>query len=211
MELKSLSLFGPKIRPIIAISFTTLISVLLICQRGKGYIGPFRNGIMEYPGTASFFKQLIASLLGVLWVYIAGSIFNLTTRLRLASDRKPRLQTLNLWAALGVQRIDFSLPTYYLAITAFMILIGHSISALWGGAIAPLPATANVANNMSIAVPVFNEIPPWMAHEFPVQDNPSSFRDTDDICQTNNGLSGYVPTCPVPGELPTYITLLERS
>ena len=200
MKLKNLSLFGSKIRPIIAIMFTTIISALLIAQSEKSYRGSFRNAIMRYPGTASFFKQLVASLLGALWVYVAGSIFNLTTRLRLVSDRKPKLQTLNLWTALGVQRIDFSLPMYYMAITTTVLLAGHGIGALWGGAIAPLPAIANVSNNMSVAVPVFNGIPPWMAHEFPVQANPSRFDDSVTVCTTNNGLSGFVPTCPVPGK-----------
>ena len=71
-----------KIRPIIAIIFTTFISVVLIVGHDIKYIGRFRDAVLGSPGAASFVKQLLASLLGILWVYVASSVFSFTTRLR---------------------------------------------------------------------------------------------------------------------------------
>ena len=104
-----------KIRPMIALLFITSLSVLLVWQRTQTSIGAFRDAVMDNPGTTSCIKQLIAFLLGALWIYVAGSIFNLTTRLRLAGDRKPTLLTLNIWVALGLQRIRLQ-PPYLLYI-----------------------------------------------------------------------------------------------
>ena len=188
---------APKIRPIVAILFTTLISVLLVWQRGQTSIGSLRNAVMKSPGTTSFIKQLIASLLGAIWVYVAGSIFNLTTRLRLGGDRTPTLQTLNVWVALGLQRIDFTLPFYYTALTTMVLLAGHSIGAVWGGAISPFPTTVDVPWPQ-MSVPVFNENPPWMRKEFSSQ-TPVGFDNGEGTCKTDNGHSGFIPTCPVPG------------
>lgn len=78
---------APKIRPIFAILFTTLFSALLIWQRDVKSIGTFRDLVMDNPGTSSFIKQMIAGVLGTLWIYATGSIFNLTTRLRLTDSK----------------------------------------------------------------------------------------------------------------------------
>ena len=199
-----------KIRPIIAILFTSLTSIFLIVEHEQKFVGSFRDLVMQNPGTSSFVKQLVASLLGTLWVYVAGSIFNLTTRLRFASDRKPKLQTLNLWAALGVQRIDFNLPVFYLFITTVVLLAGHGIGAVWGGAIAPITTTLNFCNNISVPVPVFIERPPWMTQEFPEIGDPGKFDDSVATCRTSNGQSGFVPTCPVPSKYCT-LSLIRYS
>ncbi|MCJ1374577.1 hypothetical protein MMC20_005809 [Loxospora ochrophaea] len=186
-----------KIGPIIAILFTTLISVLLVWQRSQTSIGKFRNTVLNNPGTTSFLKQLVAGLLGALWVYVAGSVFNLTTRLRLEGDRTPTLQTLNVWVALGVQRIDFTLPVYYTVLTTIVLLAGHSIGALWAGAISPFPTTSDISWT-GMSVPIFNENPPSMAAEFASQAL-GGYNDGEQNCLTDNGKSGFIPTCPVPG------------
>ena len=187
-----------KIGPIIAILFTTLISVLLVWQRSQTSIGKFRNTVLNNPGTTSFLKQLVAGLLGALWVYVAGSVFNLTTRLRLEGDRTPTLQTLNVWVALGVQRIDFTLPVYYTVLTTIVLLAGHSIGALWAGAISPFPTTSDISWT-GMSVPIFNENPPSMAAEFASQAL-GGYNDGEQNCLTDNGKSGFIPTCPVPGK-----------
>ena len=205
---------APKIRPIIAILFTTLISSLLLWLHGQPSTGHFRTVILTYPATISFVKQLIASLLGAFWVYVVSSIFNLTTRLRLVSDQEVTLQTLNVWVALGLQRIDFTLPFYYTAVTVIVVLVGHGIGAVWAGAISPLPTIVQL-ESCTIFTPDFTGREPWSGIESSSQTHNSS-KDGDDGCRTWNGVDGFIPTCPVPGTLecqlkpsfPTELTLV---
>ena len=166
---------------------------------------------MSDPATAAFTKQIIAGLLGAIWLYAAGSIFNLTTRLRLASpDRTPSLQALNVWAAVGSQRVDFSLPVNYLILTLGVVLAGHAIGSIWGGAIAPVSLPAQLLDDGSVLVPIFT--PPWLTDQFPYEGNDKDFDDSiGQQCQTYNAQSGFIPTCPVPGNRTLLILLWQLA
>ena len=192
---------APKFRPFVALLFTTLMSVLLIWQRDIRSIGTFHDRVTSDPATAAFVKQIIAGLLGAIWLFAAGSIFNLTTRLRLASSERTRsLQALNVWVAVGSQRVDFSLPVHYLMLTLIVVLAGHAIGSLWGGAIAPVSLPADFPNDDSILVPLFS--PPWFTQQFPDDGDDKDFDDSKGVqCETYNAHYGFIPTCPVPGDL----------
>ena len=192
---------APKVRPFLALLFTTLMSVLLVWQRGVRSTGTFHNAVTSAPATAAFVKQIVAGLLGAIWLYAAGSIFNLTTRLRLASPgRTPSLQALNIWAAVGSQRVDFSLPVNYLMLTLAVVLAGHAIGSIWGGAIAPVSLPAQFLDDDNLLVPLFT--PPWFTDQFPDDGDDTGFDDSiGKQCRIYNAQSGFIPTCPVPGNL----------
>ena len=206
MTLNYTSNFGEnalKIRPVFAILFTTLVSSLLIWQRNVRSIGQFHDAVLASPATTSFLKQIIASLLGALWIYVAGAIFNLTTRLRLASvDRTSSLQTLNLWVALGSQRIDSSLPVHYMVLTLGVILAGNAIGSIWGGAITPILSSATYTYSNAdnpFLIPLFNQ--PWFTQQYKYPGTDLDFNDNvKQQCETSNGDYGFVPKCPVPGK-----------
>lgn len=202
---------APKVRPFLALLFTTLLSVLLVWQRGVRSIGTFHDAVMADPATAAFVKQIVAGLLGAIWLYAAGSIFNLTTRLRLASpNRTPSLQALNIWAAVGSQRVDFSLPVNYLMLTLAVVLVGHAIGSLWGGAIAPVSLPAQFLDDDNLLVPLFT--PPWFTNQFPHEGDDKDFDDTiGEQCRPYNAQSGFIPTCPVPGDLKSLILLWQLA
>ena len=188
-----------KILPIIAILFTTLISILLIWQRDVRAVGTFRDAVLSNPGTTGFVKQIVAGLLGFLWIYVAGAVFNLATRLRLASpERTPMLRSLNVWVACGTQRVDLSLPILYMGLTAAVVLAGQAIGSVWGGAITPVLSPKLLCGSENVTSPVFNS--PWSPYLFPNHVDAVYFNDSTSICQTSNKLVGFIPTCPVPGE-----------
>ena len=188
-----------KILPIVAILFTTLISILLIWQRDKRAVGTFRDAVLSNPGTTGFVKQIVAGLLGFLWIYVAGAVFNLATRLRLANpERTPTLRSLNVWVACGTQRVDLSLPIFYMGLTAAVVLAGQAIGSVWGGAITPVLSTKLLRGSEHVISPVFSS--PWFTTQFPNQGDAGVFDDSTSVCQTSNKLVGFIPTCPVPGE-----------
>lgn len=186
-----------KVLPIVAILFTTLVSILLIWQRDVRAVGTFRDAVLSNPGTTGFVKQIIAGLLGFLWIYVAGAVFNLTTRLRLASpERTPTLRSLNVWVACGIQRVDLSLPILYMGLTAAVVLAGQAIGSVWGGAITPVLSPKLLNGSDNITSPLFNA--PWFTTQFVGQEDSGGVDDV--ICMTSNKLVGYIPACPVPGE-----------
>ena len=188
-----------KILPIVAILFTTLISILLIWQRDVRAVGTFRDAVLSNPGTTGFVKQIVAGLLGFLWIYVAGAEFNLATRLRLANpERTPTLRSLNVWVACGTQRVDLSLPILYMGLTAAVVLAGQAIGSVWGGAITPVLSTKLLFGSEYVISPVFNS--PWWTTQFAHQGDAGVFDDSTSVCQTSNKLVGFIPTCPVPGE-----------
>ena len=191
---------GPKFRPFVALLFTTLMSILLIWQRKFRSTGKIHDAVTSDPATAAFVKQIIAGLFGAMWLYAAGSFFNLTTRLRLSSpERTPSLQALNVWTAAGSQRVDFSLPVHYLALTLTVVLAGHAIGSVWGGAIAPISLPADFPDDDCITVPLFSS--PWFTQQFPHDGDDINFNDSRETqCETYSGEFGFIPTCPVPGD-----------
>ena len=193
----STSPFLSKILPIVAILFTTLISILLIWQRDVRAVGTFRDAVLSNPGTTGFVRQIIAGFLGFLWIYVAGAVFNLTTRLRLASpERTPTLRSLNVWVACGIQRVDLSLPILYIGLTAAFVLAGQAIGSVWAGAITPVLSPKLLNGTDNITSPVFHS--PWFTSQFTDQGDAEGVDDT--ICQTSNKLAGFIPACPVPGK-----------
>ncbi|KAM0801212.1 hypothetical protein BDR22DRAFT_196650 [Usnea florida] len=192
----STSPFLSKILPIVAILFTTLISILLIWQRDVRAVGTFRDAVLSNPGTTGFVRQIIAGFLGFLWIYVAGAVFNLTTRLRLASpERTPTLRSLNVWVACGIQRVDLSLPILYIGLTAAFVLAGQAIGSVWAGAITPVLSPKSLNGTDNITSPVFHS--PWFTSQFADQGDAEGVDDT--VCQTSNKLAGFIPACPVPG------------
>ena len=186
-----------KILPIVAILFTTLISILLIWQRDVRAVGTFRDAVLSNPGTTGFVRQIIAGLLGFLWIYVAGAVFNLTTRLRLASPgRIPTLRSLNVWVACGIQRVDLSLPVFYMGLTAAVVLAGQAIGSIWGGAITPVLSPRLLHGTDNITSPVFRS--PWFTAQFEGQGGAGNAEGG--TCQTSNKIAGFIPACPVPGE-----------
>ena len=186
--------------PFVAILFTTLVSILLIWQRDVRAVGTFRDAVLSNPGTTGFVKQIIASLLGFLWIYVAGAVFNLATRLQLANpERTPTLRSLNVWVACGTQRVDLSLPIFYMGLTAAVVLAGQAIGSVWGGAITPVLSPKLLRGSENITSPVF--VSPWFTTQFAHQGDAGDFDDdSTSVCQTSNKLVGFIPTCPVPGE-----------
>ena len=188
-----------KVLPIVAILFTTLISILLIGQRDVRAVGTFHDAVLSNPGTTGFVKQIVAGLLGFLWIYVAGAVFNLATRLRLASpERTPTLRSLNVWVACGTQRVDLSLPILYMGLTAAVVLAGQAIGSVWGGAITPVLSPKLLCGSEHVISPVFNSS--WFTTQFTHQGDAGDFDDSTSVCQTSNKLVGFIPTCPVPGE-----------
>ena len=190
------------ISPLLAITSTTLLSALLFWIKDLRSIGPFYDFCMSNSSTVSFFKQIIAGLLSALWIYVIVTLFNYTTRVRFASnERRPTLHTLNLWAALSVQRVDFSLRLPYLLLTVVVILAAHTVGSLWAGAIAVIPAKFTYENNTVIAVPNYPSDPLWSSIEFPMKNSPTDFNDDlSETCQERTGEFGYITSCPVPSE-----------
>ena len=187
-----------KILPIVATLVTTLISILLIWQRDVRAVGTFRDAVLSNPGTTGFVKQIVAGLLGFLWIYVAGAVFNLATRLRLASpERIPTLRSLNVCVACGTQRVDLSLPILYMGLTAAVVLAGQAIGSLWGGAITPVPSIKLLCCSDHVVSPGFNY--PWFTGQFTHQGDAGEFDDSTSVCLTSNKLVGFIPTCPVPG------------
>ena len=74
---------------------------------------------------------MIAGLLGAIELCAAGSIPNLTTRIRFAnSERKLSLHVVNIWAAAGSQRVDFSLPVDYFTLTPNVVSVEHATASI---------------------------------------------------------------------------------
>ena len=183
-------------RPMLTILFTTVVSALLLWQQNWSSAGFLQSAVIQTPGTVSFITQLVASLLGASWTFVLCSIFNLTTRLQMVDGQEPTLQTLNVWAAIGSQRIDFTLPIHYTALTLVVLLTGHGVGAIWGPAISPFQTTADLLLT-NLSIPIFNENPIWMAKGFTNQT--IVLNDIAGICQTDNTLLAPIPKCPVPG------------
>ena len=99
---------------------------------------------------------------------------------------------------MGSQRVDFSLPVHYSTLTLTVVLAGHAIGSIWGGAIAPISLPTNLSGVDSLGVPRFT--PPWFTQQFPDDGDDANFNDNvGDQCQTYNGIYGFIPACPVPG------------
>ena len=192
---------APKIGPWLALLVTTLLSLLLVGLQKQSSVGKFRDAVLDNPGTASFVRQLVASILGTLWIYSGATFFNLTTRQSLATGRRtPTLHSLNVWAALGSGRFDLSLSPGFLGLSSVIIIACHAIGSLWGGAIAPIPSAKSWDDRYAI-VPLYESDPSWAVKEFPQFASTNRFDvNKARVCQPSTGEQGFIPTCPVPGE-----------
>jgi hypothetical protein len=105
--------------------------------------------------STSLIVQILSSILGLTQIYVATSLFNLATRIRLFKS-STTLGNLYLWTALSEHKADLSLPWKGFILSAVLLAISQGPGALWAGALIPILTTVT-RNGGFIQTPIFHK------------------------------------------------------
>jgi len=188
-------LFGGRTGPLYVILFTTAISITLIGTRGCRNKGSFLQFVESDRASISLVVQVVSSVLGLMQIYVATSLFNFATRIWI-SQRSVSLGNLNLWMALSGPKADLDLPWAGCIVAAIFAALAQAPGALWAGALTPVLTSVSVDGGL-INTPTFTASTRniWDS-EFELKDN-DVWNYVTNCTSSNDGL-GLVSSCPVP-------------
>ena len=192
----------PKILPITALLITILVTILLIWQWDKTYVGRFNRWVRDNQGSTNVIQQAIGSILGALWVYIAATVFKLRHKAatcRTDSNHAPgKHQSLG-----GTEREAYRIQSPYTENDTHSSSHAHTI-CFWKrlGWCNWTVLTDTVRPAGSIFISTFDDAGYVMNEEFK-----RSPPDTPYVSNSlNNGtyerdtkVGGFYTSCPVPG------------
>jgi hypothetical protein len=184
-----------RLLPLIVLAFTSIISVILICTRNYRNIGGFFNVVENDRASTALVVQVLSSVLGLMQIFVATSIFNFTTRIWV-TEHPITLGILNLWTAIQAPKADLSLSIrgYLLAIA--ILAASQGPGALWAGALTPVLTTVTREGGI-IPVPAFTE------STMDVWNNQFGRSGVDVLnnqtyCNSTDTELGFISNCPVP-------------
>ncbi|KAE8448319.1 hypothetical protein EG329_009563 [Mollisiaceae sp. DMI_Dod_QoI] len=168
---------------------TSVISFVLIAGlRGHWTItGSGATTINNNPSTFSAIRQIIASLLGAVYMYTICMIINWTSRVVVARQAVT-LDRLDFWNAICSSRIDWTLRGTKIPLVLLFLITTRIPAAFWAGALAPTMTKADLKrHNMTTSVPRYT---PQSLDAFSPQ---SLFNITDPMISTPLGIFSFSP------------------
>ena len=168
---------------------TTLINLALIAgQKGHWTItGGSARTINDNPSTFSAIRQVIASLLGAIYMFTVCMLINWTSRVILG--RRPvSLDRLDFWSALVGSRISWTLKKSRIPLILLFVILTRIPAALWAGALAPSTSTASQPHaNLTTLLPRYTDasLAQYSPHGL--------FEDNDPLISTSLGIFSFSP------------------
>ncbi len=122
---------------------TTTVSTLLIVASARNWriTGGAYLTITGHRASIQLSLQLLAGLLGLIHSTIVCRLINQAARIRLLRRPVVRLGTLKAWANLSIPRAQLDVPARYLAPVLAVACLSLVSSALWTGALTPIPSS----------------------------------------------------------------------
>jgi hypothetical protein len=158
--LKSTSNAPDIIRISVAILITTTVSCtnLALTSRRFTTAGWLYDSVSESRATVQLVVQILATLLALLQTYVVSSIIRFRTNIFLESNGL-QLDTIKLFEALWVLRLDLELPLHYGLLACIYILLAQAPVAIWTASLTPVVTTANTDALQEIPIYVnYNEV-----------------------------------------------------
>jgi hypothetical protein len=132
---------------------TNLVSVLLFSICNYRNTGKLMKAVVADRTTTSLIVQVLSSVLGMIQIYTATTLFNLATRIWLLKH-SIILNKLKFWSALSLHRVDLTLPKFRQIVIVIAVLAAAQVpGALWAGSTTPIITT--VVQEGSIPIPTF--------------------------------------------------------
>lgn len=168
---------------------TTIMNFLLIAGL-KGhwaFTGDSAKRINDNPSTFSAVRQIIASILGMIYMYSICMIINWSSRVVLA-HRPVSLDRLDFWSAIVASRLDWTLPGAKIPLILVFVILTRIPAALWAGALAPRQTTADPHKvHLTTTVPRYTQA---SLDKYAPQ---SLFVDADPLISTPLGIFSFSP------------------
>lgn len=184
-----------RLLPVILVLITSLVSLAIFSLRDYRNTGKFMKAVIADRATISSIVQVLSSVLGMMQVYIATTLFNFATRIwLLEKGNSITLGSLSLFTALSVPRADLTLPIGKIAIVVVALAATQLPGALWAGSITPII--------MSVSQEGFIQIPTFTAETRNIWDSEFHIRGVKvwnilDNC-TSSDMATRVTSCPIP-------------
>ncbi|TVY83395.1 hypothetical protein LSUE1_G003240 [Lachnellula suecica] len=168
---------------------TTILNILLIAavRSGWAFTGVSARRINDNPSTFSAIRQILASLLGMVYLYSICMIINWSTRVVLA-HRPVSLDRLDFWSALASARLDWTLPGSKIPFILIFVILTRIPAALWAGALAPQPTTADHRDSH-----LTTSVPHYTTNSLNQFEPQSLFNSSDPLISTPLGVFSFSP------------------
>ncbi|MCJ1319395.1 hypothetical protein MMC15_004731 [Xylographa vitiligo] len=154
-----------RISPICALAPTTVFSILLIAYHKTKFVGHAAVWVENSRDSVAIIVQIVATIFGFCQSYMLCSLINYATRIHLVG-RTAKLDTLGLYTALSIPRVDTSLSASKTLLTGVLLIFTHLLSAIWAGAITPLTTTQQSGSG-NISIPAYpNGVQPNWSYEY---------------------------------------------
>ncbi|KUJ22646.1 uncharacterized protein LY89DRAFT_636845 [Mollisia scopiformis] len=169
---------------------TSIINFVLIAGL-KGHwtvTGSAATTIINNPSTFSAVRQIIASLLGAVYMYSICMIINWASRV-IISKRAVTLDRLDFWSAICGSRVDWTLPKSKVPLVLLFIVATRIPAAFWAGALAPTLTKAEMkkTHNMTTSVPHYTQ------QSLDTYEPESLFNSSDPMTSTPLGIFSFSP------------------
>ncbi|KAI9848717.1 MAG: hypothetical protein M1837_006804 [Sclerophora amabilis] len=141
-----------RLAPVLTTAITAAISIWIAALDLTDYrdTGQINYYITHYRTAVQAVVHIISTLLGLLWIYSVCAMINRYTRLHYVKEAVS-FDTLRLWCALSIRRIDLNLPLYYATISLLFVVASSLPTTIWVGALTP--ERSHFKQDISLAVP----------------------------------------------------------
>ncbi|CZR51078.1 uncharacterized protein PAC_00953 [Phialocephala subalpina] len=168
---------------------TSVINFVLIAGL-KGHwtiTGSSAETINNNPSTFSAIRQIVASLLGAVYMYSVCMIINWSSRVIIARQAVT-LDKLDFWSAICGSHIDWTLPKAKVPLVFLFVIVSRIPAAFWAGALAPTITLSEMkTHNMTTSVPHYT------TKSLATYAPQSLFNDSDPRTSTTLGVFSFSP------------------
>lgn len=190
--------FSEKLIPFVVAGITCSISATLICARDYRNTGGLLRTVRSDRASTALIVQILSSILGLMQIYVATSVFKFATRIRVI-EHPTTLGTLQIFTALCTPKSDFDLPIRGFILATMVVVLSHGPGALWAGALTPVLTTIT-SLGASIQTPTFTRSTEnyWNSQFQRCGDDDVAVCNILTNCSAINNQLGFISTCPVP-------------
>lgn len=143
--------------------------------------------INDNPSTFSAIRQIVASLLGAVYMYSICMIINWSSRV-IISRQAVTLDKLDFWSAICGSRIDWTLPKPKIPLVLLFVIASRIPAAFWAGALAPTITLSEMKTHN-----ITTSVPRYTLQSFATYEPQSLFNDSDPMTSTPLGVFSFSP------------------